>query len=145
MKHLTNIELYLGILFAFLAIISLVVWRNWQTSDRKRFIANEIISGETTSRRAKRVLFPLFLIYFLDFISSTIRCGLTGFVGFESVTPEKAGYSVVNHGHTFYLTPGELLLGRIQALVFIVCFVAWFLARAYFLHTGDLKRDKPAT
>jgi len=145
MKSLTNTELYFGILFAFLAIIALNLWRMWLRSDRKRFIiADELLSSETTSRRAKLVLFPLFLIYFLDFISSTIRCGFTGFFGFESVTPEVGGYSFVEHGHMFHITPGEFWLGRIQAVVFICCFVAWFVARAYFLHSGDLKRDKPA-
>ena len=143
MRAWTNIEVYLGILFVSLAIISLALWRMWLGGDRKRFvIANELLSGETTSRRAKRGMFPLFLLYFFDFISSTVRCGLTGFLGFESVTPEKIGYSVVNHGRTFHLTPGQLWLGRIQAVVFIICFVAWFVARIHFLHTGDIKRDK---
>ena len=89
-------------------------------------------------------MFPLFLIYFCDFISSTVRWQLTGFSGFTAATPEAAGYSVVEHGRTFHLTPGQLWLGRIQAVIFIVCFVAWFVARVYFLHTGDIRRDKPA-
>ena len=145
MKTWTNIEIYFGMLTFALVIISLVLWSMWLRSDQKRLlIVDEIRSGETTSRRAKRILFPLFLIYILDLISSGVRCGLTGFFGFESVTTEKAGYSVVNHSHTYYLTPGEFWLGRIQAFILIVSFVAWFLTRAYFSHTGDLKRDKPA-
>jgi hypothetical protein len=145
MKTWTNIEIYLAILFVSLTIISLNLWRMWSRSDRKRFIiVDELISGETTSRRAKRVMFPLFLIYFFDFISSTIRWGLTGFSGFTTVTPDGSGYVVVEHGHTFHISSGEFLLGRIQALIFIVCFAAWFIARFYFLNTGDIKRDKPA-
>ena len=146
MKTWTNIEIYSGILIFSLLIISLVIWGMWLRSDQKRaLIIDEIRSGETTSRRAKRILFPLFLIYIFDLISSVIRCGLTGFFGFESATTEKAGYSVVNHSHTYHLTPGEFWLGRIQTFIFIVSFVAWFLVRAYFSQTGDLKRDKPAT
>jgi hypothetical protein len=145
MKTLTNTELYFGILFAFLAIISLNLWRMWLRNDRKRLIiADELISSETTSRRAKRVMFPLFLIYFLDFIAFMIRCGLTRFAGFESVMPEVGGYSFVEHGHTYHITPGEFWLGRIQAVVLIFSFVALFIARTYFLHSGDLKRNKSA-
>jgi hypothetical protein len=145
MRTWTDIELYFGVLFVFLAIISTVLWRMLQGGEQKRFIiVSELISGETTSPRAKRVLFPLFLISFFDFISATVRWGLTGFSGLTTVTPDGAGYVAVEHGHTFHITSGEFWLGRIQALIFIVCFVVWFLARAYFFHTGDLKRDKPA-
>src|SRR5438876_6384289 len=77
-------------------------------------------------------MFPLFLIYFFDFISSTVSWQLTGFSGFTAATPEAAGYSVVEHGRTFHLTPGQLWLGRIQSVIFIVCFVAWFVARVTF-------------
>jgi hypothetical protein len=42
----------------------------------------EILSGETTSRRAKRVLYPLLLIYLVDFVSCIIRWQMTGYSGF---------------------------------------------------------------
>ena len=117
-----NNQMYLGMLFVSLAIISLALWGVWLCGDRKGFvIANELLSGETTPRRAKRVMFPLFLFSFLDFVSYIIRWQLSGFSGFTAATPEGAGYSVVEHRRTFHLTPGQLWLGRIQAVIFIVC------------------------
>src|SRR5580765_5141100 len=99
MRAWTNIEIYWGIFFISLEIISLALWHMWLGGDRKSFvIVNELISGETTSRKAKRVIFPLFLVYFFDFISSIVRWQLTGFSGFTAAAPEGAGYSVVEHG-----------------------------------------------
>lgn len=143
-KAMTNTELYFGILTAFLLAISVVLWRRWSASDRKRFVANEPMSGETTSRKAKLVMFPLMFIFLLDFISSIIRWQLTGFSGFTAGTPESTGYSVVEHGRTFHLTPAEFWFGRVQAIIFVISFLAWFVARAYFLHSGDIKRNKSA-
>lgn len=146
MRTPTNIELYFGILTAFLVIISILLWRKWLPGDRKHLVVtNELISGETTSRKAKLVMLPLLLIFLLNFISSIVRWQLTGFSGFTSGTPEPGGYSVVEHGRTFHITPAEFWLGRIQAIVFIASFVAWFVARIYFLHNGDIKRNKPNT
>jgi hypothetical protein len=145
MGAMTNVELYFRILIAFLVIISIALWHRWLTGDRKRLVvANELMSGETTSRKAKLVMFPLLLIFLLNFILSIVRWQHTGFSGFTSGTPEPTGYSVVEHGRTFHLTPGEFWLGRIQAIIFVISFVAWFVARIYFLHSGDIKRNKPA-
>jgi hypothetical protein len=146
MRTLTNIELYLGILIAFLLVISLVLWRRWLAGERKHLlVANEITSGETMSRKAKFVMFPLLLIFLLNFILSIIRWQHTGFSGFTAGTPEPGGYSVVEHGHTFHITPTEFWFGRSQAVIFIASFVAWVVARMYFLHNGDIKRNKPNT
>lgn len=146
MGTLTNFELYFGILLAFLVVISFVLWRIWSIAGRKRLVVvNELLSGETTSRKAKYVMFPLLLIGLLDFVLSTVRWQLTGFSGFTVGTAERTGYSVVEHGRTFHLTVPEFWLGRLQAVVFIVSFAAWFAARVYFLHSGDIKRNKPVS
>ncbi len=107
-------------------------------------ITTEIMSGETTSRRAKRVLYPLLLIYFFNFVSSVVRWRITGYSGFTTGVPEGEGYSVIEHGHTIHVTAGQYWLGHAQLLVLIIGLVAWFVARAYFFRTGDLKRDKKA-
>jgi hypothetical protein len=105
---------------------------------------NELKSGEVTTRRAKLVLFPLIIIYVVDFFSSIVRWQLTGYSGFTSGSHEATGYLVVEHGHTIHVTAGEYWLGHIQIIILVVGLVAWFAARAYFFHTGDLRREKPA-
>ena len=105
-------------------------------------ISKEIQSGEVTSRRAKLVLYPLLVVYLLNFVSSAIRWQMTGYSGFTTGTPEGPGYSVVEHGHTIHVTASQYWLGRIQIVILIVGVVAWFIARAYFIRTGDLRREK---
>ena len=107
-------------------------------------ISREILSGEISSRRAKRVLYPILIIYLLNFISTAVRWQLTGYSGFTSGTPDGAGYSVVEHGRTIHVTTGQYDLGRIQMVVLFVGVAAWFIARAYFFRTGDFRREKPA-
>jgi hypothetical protein len=107
-------------------------------------ITTEILSGEITSRRAKRVLYPLLVIYLFNFISLVVRWQITGYSGFTSGTPEGAGYSVIEHGRTIHVTAVQYWLGHTQLLILIVGLVAWFVARAYFFRTGDLRRDKKA-
>src|SRR2546422_6940366 len=108
-------------------------------------ISKEILSGEVTSPRAKRVLYPILLIGLLNFVSSAIRWQLTGYSGFTTGTPDGAGYSVVEHGHTIHLTAGQYGLGRIQIVILFLGGVLWFIARAYFFRTGDLKREEKVT
>jgi hypothetical protein len=107
-------------------------------------ISKEISSGEVTSRRAKRLLYPLLVVYLLNFVSSAVRWQVTGYSGFTTGAAEASGYSVVEHGHTIHVTAGQYWLGRIQILILIVGVVAWFVARAYFFRTGDLRREKRA-
>ncbi len=107
-------------------------------------ISKEILSGEVTSRRAKRVLYPILLIYLLNFVSSAIHLQLTGYSGFTTGTPDEVGYSVVEHGRTIHVTSGQYWLGRVQLLILVVGLVTWFVARAHFFRTGDLRREKKA-
>ncbi len=107
-------------------------------------ISTEILSGETTSRRAKRVLYPLLLIYTVNFFSSVVRWQISGYSGFTSGVPEREGYSVIEHGRTIHVTAAQYWLGRFQLLILIVGLVVWFVARAYFFRTGDLRRDRKA-
>jgi hypothetical protein len=95
-------------------------------------VTTEILSGETTSRRAKRVLYPLLLIYTFNFFSSVVRWQISGYSGFTTGTPERAGYSVIEHGRTIHVTAWQYWLGHFQLLILIVGLVAWFVARAYF-------------
>ena len=100
----------------------------------------EILSGETTSRRAKRLLYPMLLIYLVNFISSIVRWQITGYSGFTSGTAEGSGYSVIEHGRTIHVTAAQYWIGHTQGLILIVGLVAWFVARAYFFRTGDLRK-----
>ena len=107
-------------------------------------ISKEILSGEITSRRARRVLYPILVIYALNFFSLMVRWQMTGYSGLSGGTSDAAGYSVVEHGHTFHVTAGQYWLGKVQFLILVAGIVAWFVARAYFFRTGDLRREKPA-
>src|SRR5436309_2215107 len=40
-------------------------------------ISKEILSGEVSSRKARRVLYPLLIVYLLTFVSSAIRWQIT--------------------------------------------------------------------
>ena len=105
-------------------------------------ISKEIRSGEVTTRRAKRVLYPLLIVYLLNFVSAVILWQLTGYSGLTTGAPDAFGYSVVEHGRVIHVTAGQYWLGRIQCLILIVGVVAWFIARAYLFRTGDLRREK---
>jgi hypothetical protein len=105
-------------------------------------VSKEILSGEVTSRRAKLVLYPILVIYLLNFVSSAVRWQITGYSGFTTGTLDGSGYSVVEHGHTIHVTPGQYHFGRIQMVILFVGVAAWFIARAYFFRTGDLRREK---
>src|SRR5437867_9534063 len=107
-------------------------------------ITTEILSGEITSRRAKRVLYPILLIYTFNLFSSIVRWQITGYSGFTSGVPEREGYSVIEHGRTINVTAAQYWLGHFQFLILIVGLVAWFVARAYFFRTGDLRRHQKA-
>jgi hypothetical protein len=87
-------------------------------------------------------LYPLLIVYLLNFVSSAVRWQLTGYSGFTTGTPDAAGYSVVEHGHTIHVTAGQYWFGRIQVVILFVGVVVWFIARAYFFRTGDLRREK---
>jgi len=104
--------------------------------------SNEILSREVTSRRAKRVLYPLLTVSFLNFVSFVVRSQLTGYSGITTGTPDGAGYSVVEHGHTIHVTAGQYWFARIQIVILLVGVVVWFITRAYFFRTGDLRREK---
>jgi|HubBroStandDraft_1064217.scaffolds.fasta_scaffold387055_2 hypothetical protein len=104
----------------------------------------EIRNGEVTSRRAKLVLYPIILLYVADFISMFFHMGATGYSGITSGTLEPGGYSVVEHGHAIHVTVTQYWLGRAQMIILVVGLATWFIARAYFFHTGDLRREKPA-
>ena len=106
--------------------------------------SKEILSGEVTSRRAKRVLYPLLIVYLLNFVSSAVRWQMAGYSGFTTGTPEGAGYSVIEHGHTIHVTTGQYWVGRVQMVILFVGVIAWFVTRAYLFRTGDLRREKPA-
>ena len=82
--------------------------------------SKEILSGEVTSRRAKRVLYPLLIVYLLNFVSSAVRWQMAGYSEFATSTPKGADYSVIEHGHTIHVAAGQYWLGRIQILVLIV-------------------------
>ena len=103
-------------------------------------ISKEIITGEITSRRAKRVLYPIIAVYLINFVVIVIRLQITGYSGITVGTPQPGGYSVVEHGHAIYVTTGQYWLGRIQMLILIVGMLAWFVARAHLFRTGDLRR-----
>ena len=107
-------------------------------------ISGEILSGEVTSRSAKRVLYPIIIISILNFVSSVVRWQVTGYSGFTRGTPDGAGYSVVEHGRRIYLSAGQYRLGRLQIAILFVGVVVWFMARVYFSRTGDLRREKRA-
>jgi hypothetical protein len=107
-------------------------------------VSKEILSGEVTSRRAKRVLYPLLVVYLFNFVSSAIRWQVTGYSGFTTGAPDASGYSVVEHGHTMHVTACQYWLGHIQILILVVGVGAWFVARAYFFRSGDLRREKRA-
>jgi hypothetical protein len=103
--------------------------------------AQKILSGEVASKRAKRVLYPLLIVYLLNFVSSVVRSQITGYSGFTSGTPDPAGYSVVEHGHTIHVSAGQYWFGHAQIIVLVIGAAAWFIARGYFFRTGDLKRE----
>jgi len=107
-------------------------------------VDREILSGEVTSQKARRVLYPLLIVYLLNFVSSAIRWQITGYSGFTSGTPDRAGYSVIEHGHTIHVAAGQYWCGRMQIVILVVGATAWFIARAYFFRTGDLRREKKA-
>ena len=90
------------------------------------------------------MLYPILVVYVLNFVSSVVRWQLTGYSGFTTGTPEGAGYSVVEHGRTIHVTLGQYCLGRIQMFILFVGVAAWFIARACFFRTGDLRREKKA-
>jgi hypothetical protein len=114
----------------------------WSFGGITLMISTEILSGEVTSRKAKLVLYPLLLIYLFDFVAMVVRLEMTGYSGFRYGTPDGAGYSVVEHGHTIHLTAGQYWLGRIHLLSLFLGLLAWFIARAYLFRTGDLRREK---
>jgi hypothetical protein len=103
--------------------------------------AQKILSGEIASTRAKRVLYPLLIVYLLNFVSSVVRSQITGYSGFTGGTPDPAGYSVVEHGHTIHVSAGQYWFGHAQVIVLVIGAAAWFIARAYFFRTGDLRRE----
>lgn len=114
-----------------------------QFTIRRRMVSNEIRSGEIRTHKAKRVLYPLLLVYLINFVSFVVRSQLTGYYG-TTGAPDTAGYSVVEHGHTFHVTAGQYWLSRIQILLLIAGVIAWFVARACFFRTGDLIREEKA-
>lgn len=88
------------------------------------------------------MLYPLLIVYFLNFVSSTVRWQITGYSGLTSGTPDPTGYSVVEHGHTIRVSVGQYWFGRMQILILIVGAAALFITRAYFFRTGDLRREE---
>lgn len=104
-------------------------------------VTGKILSGEAASERARRVLYPLIIVYLLNFVSIAIRWQITGYSGFTGGTPDPAGYSVVEHGHTIHVSAGQYWFGHAQIVVLVIGAAAWFIARAYFFGTGDLRRE----
>jgi hypothetical protein len=106
--------------------------------------SKEIMSGEITSRKAKLVLYPILVIYILNFVSLAVCWQITGYSGFTAGTADGTGYSVVEHGRTMHVTTAQYRLGRIQVVTLFLGVAIWFIARAYFFRTGDLRREKRA-
>jgi hypothetical protein len=102
-------------------------------------ITNEILTGEITSPRAKRVLYPLAAVYLINFVLIAIRWQLTSYSGFAVGTPQDGGYSVIEHGQSIHLTTSQYWLGRLQILFLILGMLTWFITRAHFFRTGDLR------
>ena len=61
-----------------------------------------MITGEITSARAKRILYPFLFTFLLYFIVLVVRWQMTGASGFTTGSPEGSGYSVVEHGRTLH-------------------------------------------
>jgi|ERR1039457_686820 hypothetical protein len=108
-------------------------------------VSKEILSGEVTTPRAKRVLYTILVLTVLNLVLSGVRVYMTGYSGFTTGTPDATGYSVVEHGRRIHVTAGQYDLGRIQVILLVLGVVVWFIARAYLSRTGDLKREKKAT
>jgi len=106
--------------------------------------SREILTGEITSPRAKRVLYPMLAAYLINFILAAFRWQMTGYSGLTSGTPEQPGYSVVEHGRSFHVSTSQYWLGRLQIVLVIFGVLAWFIVRAYFFRTGDLRRGGTA-
>jgi len=100
-----------------------------------------MLSGEIMTKRAKRVLYPLFWITLLNFVLFCIRWQFTGASG-QAGEVDGNGYTVVEHGHTLHLTANTYWLARIHVVSVVVCIVAGVIARAYFFAQGDLKKLK---
>lgn len=98
-----------------------------------------MLSGEITSQKAKRVLYPLFWITLLNFVLFCVRWQITKASGQAGMVDE-SGYTVVEHGQSFHLTTTVYWLGRIHLLSVLVSILTVVVVRAYFFHTGDLKK-----
>jgi len=99
-----------------------------------------MLSGEIISVRAKKVLYPIFFIALLNFVLFAVRWQMTNDSGMTIGKAESGGYRLVEHGRVVYVSGQEYLLARIQGVSLVACFAALFIARAYFSHTGDLKK-----
>ncbi len=92
------------------------------------------------SSKAKKILYGVFFVSLLNFLLFIVRWQMTGDSGVTRGEAESGGYRLVEHGRIVHVTAGEYLLSRVQIVSLGVCFVAWFIARAYLFRTGDLKR-----
>ena len=99
-----------------------------------------MLSGEIISKKAKRVLYPVFFIFLFNFILFLIRWQVTKDSGATVGVVEGDGYRIVEHGHTLYVTSAEYWLSRMQLVSLAVCFMAVLATRIHFYRTGDLKK-----
>ena len=112
---------------------------------KRLIVTDELLTGEITSRKAKRVLFPLCLILFVNFVAFAIHYWSLGASAFPGGRIESGHYYVIEHGHRVDFTPAQYWLSYIHGVSVVVGILAWFAIRTYFRHTGDLKREKPQT
>lgn len=100
-----------------------------------------MLSGETISAKARKVLYPLFFIALLNFILFAVRWQMTGDSAATIGEVEKGGYRLVEHSRTVHVSEREYLFARIQGVSLLACFAAFFVTRIYFSHTGDLVKS----
>lgn len=99
-----------------------------------------MLSRETISRRGKKILFPIFIAFLLDFLLFAIRWQMTGDSGTVTGQRENSGFLLVEHGRTIHVSALEYVLCRFQLASLVLLFVSLFIARAYLLWSGDVRK-----
>ena len=100
-----------------------------------------MLSGETISKKAKWIIYPIFFIFLFDFILFLIRWQLTGDSGTTTGKIVDDDYRIIEHGRTINVSGTEYFFCRIQLISLVVCFFAVIISRVYFFRTGDLKKN----
>ena len=107
-------------------------------------LITEIVSGDVTTPRAKRILVPMMIAYTIVFALTVAHSIFAGYSGLARGTAEGTGYSVVEHGIRTHVTWGHYWLAKLLITLVVVNTAIWFIVRAHLSSTGDLRRGKKA-